>query len=892
MLNLGDISFASPWLLGFLAALPVLWWLLRLTPPAPRKIIFPALSLLAGLKGQEETPAHTPWWLLLLRLLIMSLLIVAFANPVLNPLKTAAPDGDLLLVVDNDWASARDWEERHAALHDIVARAVSEKRKTYVLSTAPDAKGEELSVAGPLAAEAALAMVDQITPEPWPADWDKAAKLVTHIPAGDVGDVVWFASGLGNTDATLLYAALRKIAPTKTYGTSTPIYSLEPPVSAGDELSMAVKRTPTDAAANLIVDAIAKDGNSLAHWEASFSAGAPRAAVPLKMPPELRNRVARFEVLGQPTAAATVLLDAAWEHHAVGIVGDAAELDRHSLLSEIYYIDRAVKPFATVKAASLDELMKDDLAVIIMPDEAAVNDADTEALTDWLKRGGVLVRFAGDRFAATVGDDKTASLLPVALRSGDRSMGGALTWSAPQKLQAFPENSPFHGLTVPDDVLINRQVLAEPSSDLAAKTWASLSDGTPLVTASSMGQGMSVLFHVPARASWSNLPLSGLFVEMLQRISQLSQSGHKREGAPTPMLKPLKVMDAFGELHEPSSAAMPINHDDIASVKISPQHPPGLYGAEADSYAFNLGPEIGQPESLRDVPIEAYASKNNQTDLQPTLIVAAFLLLLLDALISLRMRGFLKLATLLFLVAIHASPAQAETSVPAVELTSKTYLAYVHTGDAGLDRISELGLRGLAGFIQERTSIDEIGVARVDPDTDDLAYFPLLYWPVVPNEPALSAEGARRVSYYLHHGGMILFDAGGSDVPAQNILQRVLRGVDMPPLQPLPEKHVLKRTFYLLDDFPGRFAGQDFWLEPENASAYDGVATVLFGSNGWAAAWAVDEKGNALFPCIPDGEKQREKAYRFGLNLVMYALTGNYKNDQLHTSALLKRMGK
>ena len=98
MLALGSLAFASPWLLAALAALPVIWWLLRVTPPAPRLIAFPAIRLLLGLRPREETPARTPWWLTLLRLTLAALVIIAAAGPMWNP-TLAATDRSLPLVL-------------------------------------------------------------------------------------------------------------------------------------------------------------------------------------------------------------------------------------------------------------------------------------------------------------------------------------------------------------------------------------------------------------------------------------------------------------------------------------------------------------------------------------------------------------------------------------------------------------------------------------------------------------------------------------------------------------------------------------------------------------------------------------------------------------------------
>src|SRR6202165_2963788 len=109
MLSLGSLAFASPWLLVGLVALPVLWWLLRVTPPAPRRLRFPAIRLLLGLVPREETPARTPLWLILLRMVLAGLVILGLAHPLLNPEARLTSTGPILLIVDDGWAAASDW---------------------------------------------------------------------------------------------------------------------------------------------------------------------------------------------------------------------------------------------------------------------------------------------------------------------------------------------------------------------------------------------------------------------------------------------------------------------------------------------------------------------------------------------------------------------------------------------------------------------------------------------------------------------------------------------------------------------------------------------------------------------------------------------------------------
>src|SRR5256885_13700968 len=107
MLALGSLAFVSPWLLVALAALPIIWWLLRVTPPAPRRVAFPAIRLMLGLVPREETPARTPLWLILLRMVLAALVILAVAQPLPNPEPRLGSAGPLILIVADGRPAAR-----------------------------------------------------------------------------------------------------------------------------------------------------------------------------------------------------------------------------------------------------------------------------------------------------------------------------------------------------------------------------------------------------------------------------------------------------------------------------------------------------------------------------------------------------------------------------------------------------------------------------------------------------------------------------------------------------------------------------------------------------------------------------------------------------------------
>jgi len=243
--------------------------------------------------------------------------------------------------------------------------------------------------------------------------------------------------------------------------------------------------------------------------------------------------------------------------------------------------------------------------------------------------------------------------------------------------------------------------------------------------------------------------------------------------------------------------------------------------------------------------------------------------------------------------------------------TGKVTFGYVLSGDAQADRVAEQGLRGLITFLVAKTAVEPGEPMGVNIANDEIAFFPILYWPVLPNARTLPEPVIAKIDAYMKNGGMIIFDtrdAGTSFAPTgfnlqgerTTPLQRLIGTLDIPRLEPVPEHHVLTKSFYLLRAFPGRYDNGQLWVEAEapadsnrgrQARRVDGVSSILVTSNDYASAWALDDRLQPLYPVVPGGEQQREMAFRVGVNIVMYALTGNYKADQVHVPALLERLG-
>lgn len=894
--------FVAPWILVALAALPVLWWLLRVTPPAPRSESFPAIRLLLGLHATEETPAHTPWWLLALRLAAAALVIVALARPVLDAGAGLAGKGPLLLVIDNGWAAAADWPKRMEAANAMLDRAARAGRRASLLATAADQTGVPPAPTPVLPVADLRARLAALQPEPWPSDRAAAAAALRQWAQAGTA-VVYVADGLTDgPDFAPFAEALRAArAVTEICCATAPSRLLLPPDSQADRLVARVAQVAQPAAGAAVVLAQTGDGRTLARSVVELPAGASSGAAVIALPPELRNQLARLVLEGPPSAGSVVLLDERWRRRPVGLIaGDLASADT-PFVGALYFLHRALSPYTELREAPTATLMQRSLSVLIMADRPLPAGPERDAIARWVEKGGMLIRFAGPRMAdEPVGE--TDRLLPVKLLQGDRALGGAMSWSNPAGLARFPADSPFAGLAVPADVKVTRQVLAEPSADLAAHTWATLADGTPLVTEAARGAGRIVLFHVTANADWSTLPLSGLFVDMLRRLVALSVGVAPVQGHA--VLAPAETLDGFGVLSAPPQAAIGLEADAFGTTPASPRHPPGLYGPESSRRVLNLGAATPRPEAapmVQGAQVQPLASTVPERELGPSLLALAVLLLAVDMLIALGLRGLLRTrvaATVLALGLLAAAPpahAALDTGVfPALE----TRLGYIVTGDAQVDGVSKAGLEGLSEYVNDRTAATLAEPDPVDPGKTDLSFYPLLYWPITADAPELTPEQAAALNDYMARGGIILIDtrdsgSGAGFAPGTDTaLRRVAHGLEVPPLAPLTTEHVIARAFYLLRDFPGRYDGDTVWVQRDQDRTNDSVSPVIVGGNDWAAAWAVDADGHNPYAVMPGGARQRTLAYRFGVNVVMYALTGNYKGDQVHVPAILQRLGQ
>jgi Domain of unknown function (DUF4159)/Aerotolerance regulator N-terminal len=866
--------FTAPLALLGLAILPPLYFILRLTPPAPRRQRFPPLALLQNLPDTQQTTHRLPLWMLLLRLTAAMSLILGFAGPTLHPPPILPGSGPVLLVIDNGWASAVTWSQSINSAETILSAAEAQNRGVAILATARDPSGAAPHIQGVFSAATGLQIISAMQPEPWPTDRSGAAAALQ--PATETTRL-YLSDGI--TDGPGFQSFLKTLHPNRIFSPHALPPLLAPPsLTANGHLTVHTISNPLHAAL------LAESANGGILARAPFDT-AGNAAIDMPMP--IANQITKFVLDGPPTAGGTALSDSTTHTALAALVTGSANAES-PFLGTLYFLRRALPPDTQVITGTLERVITSKPGLIFLADTPLTQPQQAEA-GNYISDGGILVRFAGP--LTTESPDKFSA---APLIAGDRHLGGALTWTTPENLAPFPTNTPFAGLSIDPKTSISQQILADPTTLDPATVWATLHDGTPLILGKAIGHGYLVNILTTANTGWANLALSGLYPALLSRLLDLSEGIPENPNSPLPLRS---ALNAFGGLNPPGiTASLTLARRNV--IAISSVQPPGLYGNGTGSIALNLGNHISAPVAASLPGAAPLGNPTPPRRLGPDLIALAVLLLGLDLILSLALRGAIPLRRLAFLI-VFCLPVTAKAQTAALQ----TELGYIVTNNAITDHISADGLTYLSAYVSAHSSVQLSPPAALNPSTDDLSFYPLIYWPLLPNAPTPSPASCTALTTYMNHGGLLVIDSPGGDMNAQGsgagfapgataTFTRVTSCLNLPPLEALSTANVLAHCFYIIPDFSGRFTGAPVLVATSAALDADGVTPVIVGQNDWASAWARDASGAPEQTPIPGGEDQRIIADRFGLNLVIYALTGSYKSNQNSAPTLLDELGQ
>lgn len=925
MFGLGTLVFASPWVLAALALIPLAYFIIRAIPPAPRRVFFPATWLTRQLNSENTTSQSAPWWLLLLRLVMLGLLILALSGPSLTRSTDLNQSGPAIVIIDNDWSAAVDWETRRALAQERVKRYGEEGRQIAVVPTAAPIGGWQKNTAPTFlsSGEAAQRLV-VLEPAPWAPDYKAIAQQVEQLAASGAQSAIYLTNGIDHGEAGSALSRMDAATPLtlialKQAGLAQIAITNVKAVAGGFDVLLT--RKEGEPAISVDVGISDSAGVLLAKESVRFAANVAKVDTSLQVSPQLRARVAQLSIDGARHAGAVYVFDARAQRPLAGLAASSASIIDQPLQTPNYYLSRALQPYASLERGDIDALLKLALSVLLLPDQARLPERDETAVLAWVEAGGTLIRFAGPNLFA--GEDlRGDKLLPIRLRPEPRVVGGALAWAAAQPLAPFPADSPFAGITIAEEIRVESQALVRSGSAQQAKTWARLADGTPLVSAATQGSGSLIFFHTSANAAWSNLALSGTFVEMLQRLMQISLPGQRGGSGAGDQMSLVKLLAGNGQLVNAGDAIAPRPLEALRRHASAPTQPPGVYEGAQSAYALNLAAPAGPltPRTqLRRLEQASGALPYQLVDgpqersLSGPLLLAIFFLALVDiaATLALHSNPGLKLnvkallrgagaaaCTGLTLILVAPGDAAAQDASKA-DLAANVRLACLRTFAADVDALCLNGLNSLSRQLNLRTSVWTGQAQSIDAASDDLGLYPMIYWPIGSKTQPLTPAAYTKLNGYLRNGGLLLIDFG-IDVPGQarmdvttpggDMLAEIRRSLTIPPLANLTKEHVLTHSFYILKTYPGRRGPAAVWVETGGEAIGADVSPIIMGGADWLTAWA---SAQTNLPGYAGGQNRDiELAVRFGINAVMYALTGTYKADQVHLPALLDRVGR
>src|SRR5262245_41314943 len=307
------LGFAQPLVLLGLLSIPVLWWLLRLIPPTPRRIDFPPTRLLFDIRPREETPQRTPWWLTLLRLTLATLVILMAAGPLWNPpVETANARAPLALLIDDGFAAAGAWDTRMHMAEDLIARAETDNRAVALIPMSEPTRDISFETAA-----AARVRVKQLKPKPYAVERaDSLVQLGRFLGATADVELVWLSDAVDVGGGTEFVAALARLVGTRPMtvveGGVAPAHALTAAENTAGALTVKVLRSAGGAAESGVVRGLDLKGLPLGEASFSFAAGETETDAELTLPVEIRNDITRLEISTERSAGAVALLDKRW----------------------------------------------------------------------------------------------------------------------------------------------------------------------------------------------------------------------------------------------------------------------------------------------------------------------------------------------------------------------------------------------------------------------------------------------------------------------------------------------------------------------------------------------------------------------------------------------------
>ena len=897
MIFSSKIFFTYPLVLFAFLLLPFIWKFLKTVPPSPKLKKFPGIVFLAKYKSMDHKPEKNSNLIIFLRLFLISTIILGFSQPQI--IKSNDDIVSNLIIIDNSKFSSIAWRSTINKITELILENNNEQNNFSIITSTELAKNDLFYLHEKNASET-LESISNLKPLSWNPNYLLLKEKINNFKK-KFDNIYWFTEPIDFKHKKNLFENLNQ--------NNIKVFNIDkekiPPIikfkkQQNDTFNFEIFH-PLKIFNEVTIDCYSLDGKLL--FKNSFSTDLIKkqdfyvSEVKLEVPLNLKNKIDYFKFNNINSSSTKIFLSETQKKKTVGIVETNQNFQNLNLDSGNYFVKKALKTNFKVKKQDLKEILDKEIKLLFIDDQSINYDESNERLEKWISEGGTLVKFGGENFIKNIKSQSHQKLRSAFSLTGKKiSVKGNLSLKQSLKLSEISNESPLFGLKVPNEIEIKEYIESSPLNFTRnINVWLRLENGTPLISSVSQSKGQIIFFHIPCNTDWSNLTLSYFFVDILQKIVDQSK-GIKLKGERA--LKPFKNLDALGELIDPSPQSLNIpNINKLKTLKINYNYPPGLYKDIYGIYALNSENSSQFEFKLLnfDDNVSFYQKYNEKNiNLKDTLFILSIFLFITDTIITLFLRQLVNFKQLNFFFFCLSAFLSYELVAEKIKISeiSENKIGYILNGNPEIDKVSYNGLKTLSGIITQKTAAIFTDPKSIDLKNDKLFSFPLIYWVTDTRVRALP----KKIKQYINDGGLLLIDCklNEDEIIIDKCLERfeTLLESNFPgKLEMLDKSHAIAKSFYLLQDFPGRRNEPVFFLK-SNSIKFDNASSVIFGINDWAGAWAKKNKEDFLLPILENNSNQRKSSFRFGLNLLIYSLTGNYKTDQVHVPEILKRMEK
>lgn len=852
----------NPQILGAVVFLPIIFWISSLIAPPPKHIEFAPIFILKRIKAVPPSVQKPPIWLVVIRVLSLLFLILAIADFRIVP-KSALGENikNIEIFIEDTFVQNQNFAERIKPLVTFLEANPSAKASVYFINESKSS----LINANNIDAIKTLSTANMSAGENNYGDVIKA-----NYPT-QKSTVFYISDGIKNPGQ----AEFNKFLSQRTKGT---IRQLPNPNAKLILDLRIVENTAQIAIFNpskekTLINAFSSDGNIIGSTIISNSSGI------INLPAQ--TRPAYFAIKDQNHAGGVFLTNYFGAKPLIGIVSE--NVQSAELNSDSHFIKAAAALENPIIVGELSNIVSKSPDIIVLGDRPGFSPSEINELKTFAKKGGTIIRFLGPKSLANPNDE----ILTGIIKSPEHNLFGQIN-PTPINIMPFEKGTIFEGLQIPADAKIEKSILFE-KANTNTKVLAKLSDGAPLISEMPYFEGKLYVIHTSASPLWSNLGIGPLQFEILGRIfnavSLKNYEVKQDSGGKVLLLHGIENDGKIKSLNPPKQI-------DEMPAKANNVNPPGIYWNNQNTALNITNNRVFEPATYPN-QFQTFADIKASFRFHGLFLGLSLFLLIFENIVRLskgfKIRFAPRTSIVFALICILFAPlaAKAEGKKDSIKLS------YLVTGDIKTDTKASVALKGLAKTLENRTNIEPSGVIGLNADAPEILKQPILYWLLPPNSKSLNAKEVDNLNKFMRNGGVIFIDTQGKgqiQAQAQANLRRALNGLVIPQLETVPENHVLRKSFYVLQGFPGFYQNAEIWVETAKSAgtnSFDGVSPIIIGDGDWASIWAL-----AANYSISPFDYPKEVPLRVGVNIFLYALTGQYKNDQLHIDAILKRLSK